>query len=230
MKESILLLHGALGTQAQFDSLKSILADQFTIHTMDFEGHGAWAATAPFTMQRFTQNVIDYLNEQQIVKIHLFGYSMGGYVALQVAKEMPEKVDRVMTFATKFDWTPESAAKETRMLNPEKIAAKVPAFARSLEQAHQGNDWKGVLNRTADMMIGLGNGNGLQEEDMRQIQHDVQVTVGSNDRMVGSSESSKWAAFLPQGRFMELDGFEHVLLKNDQSSLAKVMTDFYQAP
>ena len=47
------------------------------------------------------------------------GHSMGGYVALKLALKRPELVDRIITLGTKFNWTPEVAAKEVKMLNPD---------------------------------------------------------------------------------------------------------------
>ena len=40
MKEHIILLHGALGSENQFSQLKESLADKFEVHSMNFEGHG----------------------------------------------------------------------------------------------------------------------------------------------------------------------------------------------
>lgn len=39
-KADLLLLHGALGSQAQFESLKKDLAPYFRVHVFNFSGHG----------------------------------------------------------------------------------------------------------------------------------------------------------------------------------------------
>ncbi len=81
---------------------------------------------------------------------------MGGYVGLNLAKEYPELVGRIVTLGTKFAWTKEVAEKEIKMLNPEKIAEKIPAFADRLKSIHTNNNWKEVVRKTARMMYGLG--------------------------------------------------------------------------
>ena len=73
---------------------------------------------------------------------------MGGYVALGLAAEHPNRIKKVVTLGTKIDWSPEVAASMSRMFDPEKIQAKVPAFANLLAQAHAPADWKKVCQYT----------------------------------------------------------------------------------
>ena len=45
-------------------------------------------------------------------------------------------IQKVFTLATKFEWTPDIAQKEIKMLDAAKIAEKIPAFAQLLEKRH----------------------------------------------------------------------------------------------
>jgi esterase/lipase len=130
--KQLLVLHGALGAQQQFEELKTLLESQFTVHTLNFEGHGGRTSNAPFSMDLFVENVRDYLQENNLSSCSVFGYSMGGYVALKFAAKFPGTVNEIVTLGTKFGWSPEIALKETAMLNPEKIEEKVPKFAAAL--------------------------------------------------------------------------------------------------
>jgi len=54
--QKIILLHGALGSSKNFESLVTLLQNNFEVHTLTFEGHGG--KTIPnddFTMERFAQ-------------------------------------------------------------------------------------------------------------------------------------------------------------------------------
>ncbi len=63
----LLLLHGALGTREQFDALAPLLAPHFTVHALDFEGHGATPARGrDFRSERFAETVIEFLDERGI--------------------------------------------------------------------------------------------------------------------------------------------------------------------
>jgi pimeloyl-ACP methyl ester carboxylesterase len=128
----ILLLHGAIGAASQLLPLKALLTKSYKVHTLDFTGHGGKPfGNEPFSIKLFADDVISYMDEHQISKVNILGYSMGGYVGMYIAKHHPERIDKIITLATKYNWNETIAAKEVQMLNPEKIAQKLPAFAET---------------------------------------------------------------------------------------------------
>ena len=94
MKPNLLLLHGALGTKHQFDVLIPYLQKEFTIHTLNFSGHGNVPQTSKFTIELFTEEIYSFLEKNKLTECHLFGFSMGGYVALNFAAKYPKKNDQ----------------------------------------------------------------------------------------------------------------------------------------
>ena len=116
----ILLLHGALGSLEQFDKLQTQLSANFIVHTLNFSGHGGQPIPKKgFSIELFANDVLNYLDEKKIPSINIFGYSMGGYVALHLAVHHPERIKSIFTLATKFEWSEESTAREVKMLNAE---------------------------------------------------------------------------------------------------------------
>lgn len=100
-KQPLLLLHGALGTGKQFDQLIPLMKNEFEIYVPDLEGHGqSESKSGPFKIENFMDEVLDVLNQQQINQIDIFGYSMGGYIALLLAKNYPGKVDKIAILGT----------------------------------------------------------------------------------------------------------------------------------
>ncbi len=206
----LLLLHGALGSQDQFNQAVSLLSPDHHVFTMNFHGHGGRPDEGrSFDMEEFVGDVLQFMEEKGLEKVDIFGYSMGGYVAMVLAKNHPEKVGRICTLGTKLDWTPEGAAKEVKMLNPDVIEAKVPKFARMLEARHAPQDWRTVLHQTADMMLGLGNGKALSLADFQSISHPIQICLGELDNMVTETESRQVAEAFPNGHFELLEGVKH---------------------
>jgi pimeloyl-ACP methyl ester carboxylesterase len=128
----ILLLHGAIGSSSQMLPLGNLIDGKLSVAALDFTGHaGRNAETSEFSIPQFADDVLAWMEENKLGTINIFGYSMGGYVALYLARHYPEKVNRVFTLATKFRWTPEIALQEIKMLDPETIEEKVPLFART---------------------------------------------------------------------------------------------------
>lgn len=220
MKEKLLLLHGALGSKKQFNSLIKELEISFDVYTMNFEGHGGVESFNDFSIGLFTKNVIKYLEELGIDNINIFGYSMGGYVALQTALNIPKKINKIITLGTKFNWDIESAQREVKMLDPIKIEEKVPRFAKKLQQEHHPEDWKKVMKKTAVMIINMAKGNTLNDSDFKKIDQPVIIGIGDLDSMVSYEESKYIYKILPNAKLVRLEGVEHPIEKIDLEQLA----------
>ena len=226
MKAKLLLLHGALGSKAQLDTLKDLLTPNFEVYTFNFEGHGVDnTSNKPFSIDLFTDNVIQFLTSNTIESISIFGYSMGGYVALNLAAKSPDLVTEIITLGTKFNWTEASATQEAKLLNPDTIEDKVPAFANSLNNIH-GSNWKEVVSKTATMMLGLGKNKTLTDKRLQSIQRKTLITIGDKDKMVSIEESQKSASLLPNGTLQIIEGFPHAIEKINQKQLSTIITTF----
>jgi pimeloyl-ACP methyl ester carboxylesterase len=223
----LLLLHGALGSSEQLLPLIPMLSNNFQVHALNFSGHGGLPIPQQgFNFQVFANDILQYMDTQGIQQASFFGYSMGGYAALYFAKQYPDRVGRIFTLGTKFDWSPDGAAKEVGMLNADKIAQQVPAFAAHLQQTHQPTDWKAVLAETANMMLALGEQPTLQSKDMGEIPHPTTISVGDRDHMAGLP-GSIWAyQSLPNAYLWVLPGTPHPFDKVDIPALASAIKVF----
>ena len=230
----LVLLHGALGSAAQFDALRAAIArltSGVVVHAPDFEGHGAAPPRdRPFRAGAFAETVRALLDAHAVERASLFGYSMGGYVALALAAASPERVARVMTLGTKFRWTPEVAEREARMLDPRRMEEKVPHFARALAERHTGAGWEQVLAGTREMMHALGERPDLDDATLGRIAAPVRVGVGDRDATVSVEESAAVARLLPAGELEVLPRTPHPLEKAPVERLARSIVEFLGAP
>jgi pimeloyl-ACP methyl ester carboxylesterase len=216
----LLLLHGAIGAKDQLAPLADQLHQQYPIHTLNFDGHGGAAMPAePFSIPLFAKNVIDYCTAANITTADIFGYSMGGYVAMYLAKHTPSLVGKVLTLATKFHWDEPTATRETKMLDAATISQKVPAFAAQLQQRHAPNDWTVVLENTKAMLLQLGQQNVLQVCDYTSIQHPCLLMLGDKDKMVTPEETVAVYRALPSAQLCILPGTPHPIEQVDLSLL-----------
>lgn len=228
MKQNLILLHGALGSQAQLVELKALLTSKYDVYLLDFSGHGGRELPDAFSIDLFVRDTIQMMDQHPLPAAHIFGYSMGGYVALKLAHDHPERAGKIITLGTKYSWNPESAAKEVRMMNPDVIEQKIPAFAASLAVRHQPADWKRIMKLTAEMMTSLGAGHAMNAADFASIGNDVLVCIGNADHMVSIEESEMTAQQLKNGHLKILDGFKHPLESVDKEILASICMDFFK--
>lgn len=213
-KQPILIFHGALGAASQFTRIAEFLDSLGEISkVIEFEGHGHQPLNHEFSMSAFADQVKDQVNACE-EKPLVFGYSMGGYAAL-LASLSGASMAGLITLGTKMLWTPEIAQKERRMLNPEKLMEKVPAFAKELEMRHQSLPWTNLLERTADMMTTLGDHPPLKDENLQRIQIPVLYALGDRDEMVSAEEAIHAYRQTPGAAFSILPGTRHPIEKLD---------------
>lgn len=228
LKQNLLLLHGALGASEQFALLASLLSDRYNVHSFDFEGHGkASFRDRPFRMEHFAENVRDHMEQHAIERTHIFGYSMGGYVAMTLANTHPLLVQSIATLGTKFYWDSDIAAREVALLDTEKIAAKVPHFARALAERHTAAGWETVANCTHALLMHLAEQRGLRAEDVAHIKQRVRVIIGDRDSTVSLTESVEIYRALPNGEMEVLPATPHQLEKVSLGRLAFSLAEFF---
>lgn len=226
--EPLLLLHGALGAKTQFEPLLPLLPPDLPVYSLNLAGHGGEAfPNGPFRMETFAKELVTWLEEKQLPKVRVLGYSMGGYVALEAARQQPDRFSGIFTLATKFHWTPETAQQETAKLQPEVISANVPAFAKALQERHAPQDWTELLHRTADLMQHLGQKPVLSAEALASITVPVRISVGDRDQMVSIEESLAACKALPHGQFQVFPNTKHPLEALDWPLLESALRHFF---
>jgi pimeloyl-ACP methyl ester carboxylesterase len=225
----LILLHGAVGAKDQFEKLEQLLSNSYTIHSLNFSGHGLSEFHFPeFSIQAFAEQVISFMDSKGIDTANIFGYSMGGYVALYIARYYSDRLEKVMTLATKFDWNPSIAEKEIKLLDSSFLEEKFPDFTKALIDRHGEKKWKLLLDKTAQLMIALGDEPVLIDEDFPGIETPVRIGLGDKDKMVSFTES--WNVFqrLKNGSFYVMPDTKHPLETVDKERLAFEITHFFK--
>jgi pimeloyl-ACP methyl ester carboxylesterase len=85
----LVLLHGSGTSRAVFDrQFDSPLAERFRLIALDLPGHGESSDAADpasgYTMPGFARVVMDVLAELDVQRFALFGWSLGGHVAIEL--------------------------------------------------------------------------------------------------------------------------------------------------
>ncbi|WP_276134348.1 alpha/beta fold hydrolase [Polluticoccus soli] len=225
--QPVLFLHGAIGAADQLQPLADKLSG-YNIIPFNFSGHGGKDfPSGELSIKQFAEEVLAFIEEQKLEQVNIFGYSMGGYVGMYLAKHHPDKVKQVATLATKFHWDAPTAAKETQMLDADKIEVKVPAFAKSLQERHAPNDWKVLLQRTVGMLQAMGADNPLKEEDYTGIATPSLIMLGDKDKMVTLEETLAVYKALPNARMAMLPATHHPIEQSNTEALAFLLNQFF---
>jgi pimeloyl-ACP methyl ester carboxylesterase len=111
----LVLLHGAFNTiNLAFGQLIPELSKNRKVIAVEFQGHGRTAdIDRPFSFESLADDVAALLKYLKIDSADIFGYSMGGVVAWQLAIRHPQLVRRLVIASAVYKyegWTPETRA------------------------------------------------------------------------------------------------------------------------
>jgi pimeloyl-ACP methyl ester carboxylesterase len=218
--QAIVLVHG-LGARAEdWSSLAPYLAQAgFRVYMPDLVGYGRSERPVNFSysVRGEASIVVDFMNTMGIRQAELGGWSMGGWIAVLVAAEHPERVSRLMLFDSaglyvrpEFDtalFTPSSRAQLSQLqalLTPR--PRPIPAFiARDLLRNYRRNGW--VVHRAlATMLTGKDVVDGL----LPQLKMPVLLTWGSLDRITPLDQGQTMHRLIPQSQLDVFAGCGHL--------------------
>ena len=99
--EPLLFIHGLAYDRRGWGPLPRLLANDFRIVLLDNRGVGDSDVPAgPYSMEQFTADAVAVLDAAGIESAHLFGVSLGGFIAQEIALAYPERVRKLVLCAT----------------------------------------------------------------------------------------------------------------------------------
>lgn len=93
---TIFLLHGMLGAMDNWRSQAQQLSNHFQVITPDLRNHGRSPHLSGMRYRDMANDVLNLAEHLGIEHFDLLGHSMGGKIAMEIALQRPEKVDRLI--------------------------------------------------------------------------------------------------------------------------------------
>lgn len=95
--EPLLLLHGNGGSSEYFEHQIDYFSKEYRVIAIDTRGHGkSPRGTAPFTIVQFAEDLHDFMEQHEIEKANILGFSDGGNIALTFALKYPNKIKKLI--------------------------------------------------------------------------------------------------------------------------------------
>lgn len=99
-EETVLMIHGLGSYSPAWQKLMSLLSEEMRCVAIDLPGYGkSDPATLPVTMKGHAGVVAEFIDSLGLEKVTLMGHSMGAQIAMTLALEFPDAVDRLVLLA-----------------------------------------------------------------------------------------------------------------------------------
>jgi pimeloyl-ACP methyl ester carboxylesterase len=94
---AIVLIHGIAGSSATWDQVLPQLARDYTVLAPDLLGHGDSAKPrGDYSLGAYASGIRDLMIALEIDRATFVGHSLGGGVAMQLAYQFPDRLDRMV--------------------------------------------------------------------------------------------------------------------------------------
>jgi pimeloyl-ACP methyl ester carboxylesterase len=174
--EPLVVLHGAYMDIPSMGGIIPKLAESHRVYAREFQGHGRTTdIDRKITYPNLADDVAAFMDAVGLAKADVFGYSMGGQAALQLAIRHPEKVNRLVAASVGYDlrgWQPEYTAAIPQFTV--EMMLQMPFFK---EQA----DRKPGFPKLIEKLIQLEKEPMAWEADIRKLKMPVLVIAGDAD-------------------------------------------------
>lgn len=200
----LILLHGNGEDCAYFTRQIDSFSENFHVIALDTRGHGQTPrGEAPFTIRQFAEDLLAFMDQHNIEKAHLLGFSDGGNIAMVFALAHPERVGKLILNGANLD----ASGVKRKIQIPIEIGYRMAKFfARKSPKA----------KKNAEMLGLMVNDPNVKVEELSRIQNQTLVIAGDND-MIKDQHTRLIAQSIPGAELCILQGNHFIANKNPQS-------------
>jgi pimeloyl-ACP methyl ester carboxylesterase len=239
----LVLLHGGLATiDMMFGQLLPPLAQTRQVIAVELQAHGHTAdIERPLSFELMADDIAALIKHLGFEHADIFGYSLGGGVALQTAIRHPEVVRKLVLASAPYKrdgWYPEVLAGMASM-NAEAAEAMVgsPVHQAYVSVAPKPEDWSALVAKLSQLL--------RQDYDwstaVAAIKAPTLLVIGDADSvrpahavemfgLLGGGKADGAMGGLPQSQLAVLPGTTHFSILTRTDLLLPIITPFLDAP
>ena len=208
----LILLHGNGEDNSYFVYQVAYFSRFYRVIAIDTRGHGqSPRGTAPFSIQQFAEDLRGFLDQHEIPKAHILGFSDGGNIALTFALHYPERVDRlILNGANLFP----AGVKPTVQLPIVLGYHTASLFAKRSPKAKENAALLGLMVKEPN----------IRPEELNGLTVPTLVIAGTKD-MIRESHTRLIARSLPNARLVLLPG-DHFIANKEPAAFNRAVRNF----
>lgn len=237
-KPALIFIHGWCCDRSYWDAQLPYFAQKYKVVAIDLAGHGeSGLDRKEWTMGAFGEDVVAVVNKLDLDQVVLIGHSMGGFVILEAARRIPERViglvgaDTLQNFEGKLtqeqmdEWfTPlranfvEGANNFVRtMFTPEANSALVEKIATDMS--------------SAPPTVGLGALEGyvhFQNNEIIQVLQEVQAPITCINAELWATDVEVNQSYAPSFKAVIMSGVGHFNMIEDPETFNCLLEETVQ--
>lgn len=223
--DDVVLIHGWGMHGGVWSDVRDALAARYRVHVVDLPGMGWSKACSPYDLQHLADVIAMELPE----RVAVFGWSLGGQVAMRLALDYPQRVEKLVLigatprFVNGPDWQSGVSSEVFNLFASQAAADYHDTMTRFLGLQAFGGESSRVLMRelrerffarpVPHSAVLQGALRILLESDLRSELPDLRqptLLIHGNRDTLAPVDASRWmAAHLPHARLRVIEGASH---------------------
>ncbi len=228
----LVMLHGATSAgRADFAAQVPLFSQRFRVLLPDARGHARtrWDARNGFEYEWLVDDLEAFVDALGLASCHLLGFSMGAFTALGFSARRPERVRTLVVVGAGLGREPRASVAR-RLMDPERIEAHDPAWARDLARRHDPTQGEGAWRRLLPAIAGDVARQPLPEpRALRAIDCPSLVVVGDRDPFAPVDQAWALARQLPDSRLLVVPGAGHEAQVRRPALFNEALAGFYRS-
>ena len=94
--QPLIIIHGLFGMSDNWSSLAKLYADFFEVHLIDQRNHGHSPHANEFSYLHLSNDLHQYITDNQLNDVIIIGHSLGGKTAMHFAVSFPELIHKLI--------------------------------------------------------------------------------------------------------------------------------------
>jgi 3-oxoadipate enol-lactonase len=239
--DPLLLIHGLGYARWGWEPVADALARKHEVLLFDNRGIGeSDAPPGPYTVSMLAQDAVSVLDAAGVERAHVLGTSLGGMVALQLALDRPDRIDRLVLASTTAGG-PASAPMPEQTVRLMQEAPSLPsdvALRRFVENAFGPTPDEQKVERILEHRLATAQPPAAWAaqaaagaafdvwERVPEIRVPTLVLTGDRDAVVDARNSESLAARIPGARLEVFPGLGHLFFWEDPQRFVVAVTEF----
>jgi pimeloyl-ACP methyl ester carboxylesterase len=223
---ALVALHGANGTGPQMEPLAAALRPYGEVYSPNLVGHGGRRIPERFSIEAYAEDLVAWLDKQKVERAHFIGYSLGGYVALFLARHMAGRTLGACAIATKYVFDAGTVAHWCHLSSADRMRKPGNPRAAEMERVHAPQDWTALVRASASLFEDLGREAPLKDDDLARIAVPVMLVGSNRDQLVPWAETVALGKLIPGSKLVMFYGQAHPIACVPVGSVARAYCEW----
>lgn len=251
--EPLILIPGFGMTMQHWDpSVIETLAKDYTVIVFDYRGVGASSGSVgDITENQMTEDIITLMDQLKLDKAHIVGWSLGSFVAQNVAEKKPDRVDKLVLIATapggeeavsapqvvkdkveiNLEGSWEDVFVPMMFLDKQKAEAYKErlAEAQKKKEVPQGKEETTEAKGAQQVAFGVTGPEKARYENLKDIKAQTLLISGDKDTFTPLENAQKVKKQIPNAKLEIIKNAGHAVLFEEPEKTTKYIEDFLKS-